>query len=100
VIEGKPSLPVAIYLRVSTDTQTTDNQRLALEAAATVRGWNVVQLYQDQGISGAKHGRTLATELKKCDDDGYAMQKAKELLSTSTFDSGEVWAEHAQSRRA
>ena len=38
-----------------------------------------------------KHGRTLATELMECDDDGYAMQKAKELLSTSTFDSVEVW---------
>jgi hypothetical protein len=38
-----------------------------------------------------KHGRTLATELMECDDYGYAMQKAKELLSASTFDSVEVW---------
>ena len=38
-----------------------------------------------------KRGRTLATELMECGDDGYAMQKAKELLSTSTFDSVEVW---------
>jgi|SoiMethySBSTD1v2_1073268.scaffolds.fasta_scaffold23831_11 hypothetical protein len=38
-----------------------------------------------------RRGQTLATELMECDDDGYAMQKAKELLSTSTFDSVEVW---------
>ena len=54
MIEGKPSLPVAIYLRVSTDTQTTDNQRIALHAAAVARGWNVVRIYEDHGISGAK----------------------------------------------
>lgn len=47
-------LPVAIYLRVSTDHQTTDNQRIALKAAAAARGWNVVRVYQDHGISGAK----------------------------------------------
>ena len=46
-------LPVAIYLRVSTDTQTTDNQRIALEAAAASRGWSVVRVYEDHGISGA-----------------------------------------------
>ena len=54
MIQQKPSLPVAIYLRVSTDTQTTDNQRIALEAAAAARGWHVVKVYEDQGISGAK----------------------------------------------
>ena len=47
MIQGKPSLPVAIYLRVSTDTQTTDNQRVALEAAAAARGWNVLRVYED-----------------------------------------------------
>lgn len=44
----------AIYLRVSTDSQTTDNQRLALEAVCEQRGWQVVQQYADNGISGAK----------------------------------------------
>lgn len=44
----------AIYLRVSTDQQTTDNQRLALEAVAERRGWTVAKLYEDAGISGAK----------------------------------------------
>jgi DNA invertase Pin-like site-specific DNA recombinase len=44
----------AIYLRVSTDGQTTENQRLALEAVAAQRGWAVVSVYEDAGISGAK----------------------------------------------
>lgn len=43
----------AIYLRVSTDGQTTDNQRLALEEVARNAGWNVVEVYTDHGISGA-----------------------------------------------
>jgi hypothetical protein len=38
-----------------------------------------------------RHGRTFATELMECDGEGDAMQKAKELLSTSTFESVEVW---------
>lgn len=45
---------VALYLRVSTDGQTTDNQRLALEAVCAQRGWTVAQVYEDAGISGAK----------------------------------------------
>ena len=44
----------ALYLRVSTDGQTTENQRLALEAVAAQRGWAVVGIYKDAGISGAK----------------------------------------------
>ena len=45
---------VAIYLRVSTDKQTTDNQRRELEAVAERSGWKVVIVYEDAGISGAK----------------------------------------------
>ena len=44
----------ALYLRVSTDGQTIENQRLALEAVAAQRGWTVVATYADNGISGAK----------------------------------------------
>lgn len=44
----------ALYLRVSTGEQTTDNQRLALTAEAERRGWRVVEVYEDAGISGAK----------------------------------------------
>jgi DNA invertase Pin-like site-specific DNA recombinase len=45
---------VAIYLRVSTDKQTTDNQRRELEAVAKRSGWQVVRVFEDAGISGAK----------------------------------------------
>jgi DNA invertase Pin-like site-specific DNA recombinase len=44
----------ALYLRVSTDEQTTQNQRAELEAAAVARRWSVVTTYADNGISGAK----------------------------------------------
>ena len=44
----------AIYLRVSRDDQTTENQRLVLTRVAEHRGWEIVQTYEDQGISGAK----------------------------------------------
>jgi DNA invertase Pin-like site-specific DNA recombinase len=45
-------------LRVSTDGQTVENQRQALQEAAVARGWTVLQTYEDKGISGAK-GREL-----------------------------------------
>jgi DNA invertase Pin-like site-specific DNA recombinase len=45
---------VAIYVRVSADSQNTANQRQELEAWAERAGHAVVKVYEDQGISGAK----------------------------------------------
>jgi DNA invertase Pin-like site-specific DNA recombinase len=45
---------VAIYLRVSTDSQTTDNQRRELEGVAARCGWQIVKIYEDAGVSGSK----------------------------------------------
>lgn len=45
---------VAIYARVSTDGQTTDNQLLDLRKIAEHMGWSIQQEYVDHGISGAK----------------------------------------------
>ena len=45
---------VAIYTRVSTDGQTVDNQLLELQAVAERHGWNVVEIFSDSGLSGAK----------------------------------------------
>jgi DNA invertase Pin-like site-specific DNA recombinase len=45
---------VAIYIRVSTSKQDTDNQRRELEAVAKRSGWQVVEVFEDAGISGAK----------------------------------------------
>src|SRR5215467_612226 len=44
----------AIYGRVSTDGQTTDNQIRELRQVAERNGWQIVQEYVDHGISGAK----------------------------------------------
>ncbi len=44
----------AIYARVSTDGQTTENQLLELRQVALRMGWDVVAEYVDHGISGAK----------------------------------------------
>jgi len=44
----------ALYLRVSTDKQTVDNQITALRQIAERRGWHIVAEYHDAGISGAK----------------------------------------------
>jgi DNA invertase Pin-like site-specific DNA recombinase len=44
----------ALYLRVSTDGQTTDNQERVLTEVAARRGWTIVATYKDTGISGAK----------------------------------------------
>jgi DNA invertase Pin-like site-specific DNA recombinase len=45
---------VALYVRVSTDDQTTDNQQQDLQAVAVRHGWCVVAILTDQGISGGK----------------------------------------------
>lgn len=45
---------VAIYARVSTDSQTTENQLRELREVAARNGWEIAQEYIDHGISGAK----------------------------------------------
>jgi DNA invertase Pin-like site-specific DNA recombinase len=45
---------VAVYVRVSTHDQTTENQRRELAEVAERAGWEVVAVYSDEGISGAK----------------------------------------------
>jgi DNA invertase Pin-like site-specific DNA recombinase len=44
----------AIYGRVSNDWQTTENQTVALKEVAERRSWEVVEVYIDHAISGAK----------------------------------------------
>jgi DNA invertase Pin-like site-specific DNA recombinase len=45
---------VAIYARVSTDNQTTENQLADLRSVAGRHGWTVTKEYVDNGISGAQ----------------------------------------------
>ncbi|GAB5390250.1 MAG: recombinase family protein [Alphaproteobacteria bacterium] len=44
----------AIYLRVSTREQTTDNQLQELRLVAERAGWQIAGVYEDHGVSGAK----------------------------------------------
>jgi len=43
-----------IYLRVSQDSQTTENQFRILREVAERSGWTIVQVFEDAGVSGAK----------------------------------------------
>ncbi len=54
----------AIYVRVSTDKQTVENQLRELRQIAERRGWKVVEEYHDAGISGSK-GRKDRPRLDK-----------------------------------
>jgi DNA invertase Pin-like site-specific DNA recombinase len=44
----------ALYVRVSTDSQTVENQERELRQVAERRGWTVFEVYRDEGISGAE----------------------------------------------
>jgi len=44
----------ALYVRVSTDSQSVENQTLALQEVAQRSGWEIVQVFSDEGVSGAK----------------------------------------------
>jgi DNA invertase Pin-like site-specific DNA recombinase len=51
---GCPMKRAVLYLRVSTVEQTTANQERELQAIAERMGWEIVKVYKDHGISGAK----------------------------------------------
>lgn len=63
----------AIYLRVSTIDQHTSNQELELRQAAQRAGWEVVKVYRDHGISGAK-GRDKRPAFDALHRDGAKRQ--------------------------
>ena len=43
----------ALYLRVSKQEQTIENQRIELERVAAAKGWKIVSVFKDEGISGS-----------------------------------------------
>jgi DNA invertase Pin-like site-specific DNA recombinase len=51
---AKAAKRAALYVRVSTDHQTVENQVVELRQVAERRGWHVVEVYKNAGISGAK----------------------------------------------
>jgi DNA invertase Pin-like site-specific DNA recombinase len=72
---------VALYVRVSTDGQTTENQRAELEETAKRHGWRVVSVFQDRAISGAKPR-----------DQRPAMRKLMEGVGRRDFDMVAAWS--------
>jgi DNA invertase Pin-like site-specific DNA recombinase len=54
----------AIYVRVSTDKQTIENQLRELRQIAERRGWQVVEEFHDAGISGAKAAKTVLASIE------------------------------------
>jgi DNA invertase Pin-like site-specific DNA recombinase len=72
---------VAIYLRVSTSKQDTENQLRELSAVADRSGWEIWKVYEDAGISGAK-GRDSRPGLE-------AMMKA---VNAKQFDLVATWS--------
>jgi DNA invertase Pin-like site-specific DNA recombinase len=47
-------MKAALYLRVSTTDQSVENQRRELQAVADRMGHDVIEIYADNGVSGAK----------------------------------------------
>jgi DNA invertase Pin-like site-specific DNA recombinase len=71
----------AIYVRVSTDKQTVENQVRELRQIAERRGWEVVAQYSDAGISGSK-GR----------DDRPGLDQMLKDAQRRSFDVVMAWA--------
>ena len=56
-----------IYARVSTDSQTTENQTRELEAYAVRMGYRVVATLTDKGISGSKGKQDRPAYARLCE---------------------------------
>lgn len=73
---------VAIYLRVSTNDQNTDNQRLVLAEIAQKSGWEIVDIYEDKA-SGAK-GKESRPAYKRLLED--ATRRKFDMIVTWSID--------------
>lgn len=71
----------AIYSRVSTDSQTTENQTLELRAYAARMGYEIVAELSDAGISGSKGKK-----------DRPAFAKLSEIISRKTVEIILCWS--------
>ena len=74
---------VALYSRVSTDKQTTENQLIELRAVAERHCWLVIDEYIDEGISGSK-GRDQRPEFDRLLKD--AARKRFDLIASWSVD--------------
>jgi DNA invertase Pin-like site-specific DNA recombinase len=72
---------VALYVRVSTDGQTVENQVRELKDVARRHGWRIVEMFDDNGISGSK-GR----------DQRPSMRRLMEGIGRRDFDMVAAWS--------
>ena len=72
---------VALYVRVSTDHQSVKNQQIELQAVAERHSWQIVTVFKDQGISGAK-GR----------DQRPGLDKLLQAVARKEFDLVAAWS--------
>src|SRR5436305_1446325 len=56
---------VALYLRVSTEDQTTANQLPDLTGYAERHSWSIVEKYFDEGITGSRESRPALDRLRQ-----------------------------------
>ncbi len=54
---------VSVWLRVSTEEQRFDSQADAIEHYVQARGWEVVQRFEEHGVSGAAQNRKVVDEI-------------------------------------
>jgi DNA invertase Pin-like site-specific DNA recombinase len=72
----------ALYMRVSTKNhQTTDTQALALYEYGKHRGFEIVEEYRDEGISGSKDSRPALDTLMK-----HARARKFDVVIVARFD--------------
>ena len=72
---------VALYVRVSTDHQSVKNQQIELQAVAERHSWQIVTVFKNQGISGAK-GR----------DQRPGLDKLLQAVARKEFDLVAAWS--------
>jgi DNA invertase Pin-like site-specific DNA recombinase len=72
---------VALYVRVSTDGQTVENQVRELKDVARRHDWRIVEMFDDNGISGSKRR-----------DQRPAMRRLMEGIGRRDFDMVAAWS--------
>ena len=55
---------VACYCRVSTNDQNVNSQLNVIKTYCQSQGWELVKIYKDEGVSGAKNDREALNQLK------------------------------------
>jgi len=72
---------VALYLRVSTGEQSTDSQKHALMEVAKRSDWDIIHIFEDKAVSGAK-----------CRNDRPAFKAMLDACTRREIDLIAVWS--------